>query len=789
MASVNQLPVDEPVRGRPRVVNPGIRMLPPGVERYNVAAGGSVVVKIFAGDTLRIVNREGGQVCEIVAMTADGREEPGILGQTSDGAADGLRMTLAQGGDNAEALIAALKAKGLPARFERSVRRFHPETPAFEETGFTVEQDGIVVVAAPGADMEVSDQNPPTPLELFVTRIDPEVAAEHTIPEPLAEPRYEFRIKPGTAHAYEVYEGEYIQILDVSGRECTDFQAIALKGLDKGLEYDLDPTATRTLTGTLYTKPGLVSKLFDNALQPSIEFIQDTVGRHDAFNYACTPRYYDEVGYPGHPNCTDNFNAELAPWGIKPRAGWRGMNYFYNTQIDDQNQIYLEEPWSRPGDYVLNRALQDMVCINSACPDGLDPANGWNPTDILIRVYRPENVFKKSIAFRAMPDSDPLTTKETGFHPRTSALTRSFTEYNGYWLPSSYTKHGAIEEYWACREGVIAMDLSALRKIDVTGPDATDLMQRTLTRNVRRLSDLEVSYSAMCYEHGGMVDDGTVFRLSETGYRWIGGSDFGGEWLRQKAAAWGMRCLIRNSTDQLHNISVQGPKSRDVLKQIVWTSPARPALEEIDWFRSTIGRIGDHNGVPIVVSRTGYTGELGYEVWCHPKHATAVWDAVFEAGEAHGITPLGLDALDMLRIESGLIFAGHEFDDQTDPYEAGIGFAVALKSTDEDFIGRAALERRKAHPQKKLVGLELEGGEPASHGDCVRIGRAQVGVVTSGVISPILHKNIALCRMDITHTEIGTEVEVGKLDGHMKRIPATVVPFPFYDPKKECPRA
>tara|TARA_B100000676_G_C18090237_1_gene858986 strand:- start:3700 stop:6069 length:2370 start_codon:yes stop_codon:yes gene_type:complete len=789
MASIEQQPLNEPVRGRPRVLYPGFRMLPPAVERYRVAGGGSVVVKVFAGDTIRIVNSEGGQVCEVVAMTVDGTAEPGILGQTSDGPAEGLRVTLAQGGDNAEALMSALKAKDLPAQFERSVSRFNPATPALEETRFTVEQDGVVVVAAPGPDMEVSEQNTTTPLELFITRIDPEVAAENSIPEPLAEPRHEFRITPGTAHAYEVYDGEFIQVMDVSGRECSDFQAIGLKGLDQGIERDLDPTATRTLTGTLYTQPGLVSKLFDNELQPSIEFVQDTVGRHDTFNYACTSRYYDEVGYPGHPNCTDNFNAELAAWGVKPRAGWRAMNYFYNTQTDDHNQIYLEEPWSRPGDYVLSRAMQDMVCINSACADALDPANGWNPTDILVRVYPADNVFKKSIAFRAMPDSDPLPTKETGFYPRTSELTRNFTEYNGYWLPANFTRHGAIDEYWACREGVIAMDLSALRKVEITGPDSTDLMQRALTRNVRRLTDLEVVYSAMCYEHGGMIDDGTLFRLSETGYRWIGGSDYGGEWLREKAREWGMYCNVRNSTDQLHNISVQGPKSRDVLKKFVWTAPARPAVDEIGWFRSTIGRIGDHNGIPLVVSRTGYTGELGYEVWCHPRHAAEVWDAVFEAGEEYGITPLGLDALDMLRIESGLIFAGHEFDDQTDPYEAGIGFSVALKSTDEDFVGRAALERRKANPQKKLVGLELEGGEPAVHGDCVRIGRAQVGIVTSGMISPILKKNIALCRMDVTHAEIGTEVEVGKVDGHIKRIPATVAPFPFYDPKKERPRS
>ena len=774
---------------RPRVLIPGIRRMDPGVERYPVAGGGSVVTRIFAGDVLRIVNTEGGQSCEVVAFTSDGREQPGILGSGNDGAAAGLRAMLAQGGGPADALLTALRAKGLSDQFEKSVHRFDRDTPAGAEATFTAEEDGIVVIAATGSDMDVASHATLSPLEIFITRADPKVAAERNIPDPLAEPRYEYRVKAGTAHAYEVRAGEYIQILDVEGRECSDFQAISLAKLDRGIERDIDPTATRVLMGAAYPAPGLYSKVYDNDLEASLEIIQDTVGRHDSFNFACTAKYYDDIGYPGHVNCTDNFNTELAPWGIKPRGGWQAMNFFYNTLLDDQYQIYLDEPWSRPGDYVLCRAMQDMVAINSACPDAIDPANGWDPTDILVRVYPAENLFKKAIAFRAMPDSYPQLTKETGFHPRTSALTRNFSEYNGYWLPTGFTNHGAIDEYWACREGVIAMDLTALRKFEITGPDAGELMQRTLTRNVKKLADHHVVYSAMCYEHGGMIDDGTLFRMSETGYRWIGGTDFGGEWLRQKAKEWGLRCLVRNSTDQLHNISVQGPKSRELLASTVWTADANPRVDEIDWFRFTVGRIGDHNGVPIVVSRTGYTGELGYEIWCHPKHATQVWDAVFEAGEPHGITPLGLEALDMLRIESGLIFAGQEFDDQTDPFEAGIGFAVALKTKEDDFIGRQALERRKANPQKKLVGLELQGNEAAVHGDCVRMGRAQIGIITSGMKSPLLNKNVALCRMDVTHAEIGTEVEVGKMDGHQKRIPATVVPFPFYDPKKERPRS
>jgi aminomethyltransferase len=150
-----------------------------------------------------------------------------------------------------------------------------------------------------------------------------------------------------------------------------------------------------------------------------------------------------------------------------------------------------------------------------------------------------------------------------------------------------------------------------------------------------------------------------------------------------------------------------------------------------------------------------------------------------------GMIPLGLAALDMLRIEAGLIFAGYEFSDQTDPFEAGIGFSVPLKTKEDDFIGREALERRKAHPQRKLVGLELESGLVPSKGDCIRLGKAQVGEVTSAVKSPILGKVIALARVDVTHAEIGTALDVGQLDGQQKRLKAMVTSFPHFDPKKE----
>jgi aminomethyltransferase len=282
-----------------------------------------------------------------------------------------------------------------------------------------------------------------------------------------------------------------------------------------------------------------------------------------------------------------------------------------------------------------------------------------------------------------------------------------------------------------------------------------------------------------------MIDDGTVFRLGDNNFRWIGGSDASGLALRELAASRKLNAWVRDSTAQLCNVAVQGPRSREILSKVIWTPPTQPTMEELGWFRFAIARLGDFHGPAVVVSRTGYSGELGFEVFCHPKDATEVFDALWEAGEPMGLVPLGLAALDWLRIEAGLVFANYEFSDRTDPYEAGIGFTVPLKSKEDDFIGRAVLEERKEHPQRQLVGLDLVGGIVPSNGDCVRVGRAQVGEITSAVKSPILGKVIALARIDKTHAQVGTVLEVGQLDGLQKRLAATVVAFPHFDPTKE----
>ena len=779
------------------ILLPGLMMLGPGVERYRVTGGGATVVALDAGDELEIVDPEGRQRCELVAFDASGRSDPGLLGSTGAGG-NGRSIESASGPAALGILSADLQdARRVRAGLERAgidltslraatpLRLLDGDTLPGARARVVAHADVACVVAAVGEPMSAHGGAPPTDLIAYVHRRGTSADPEPLLPAPLADPSQDFIVQRSTATAYEVAKGDWFQVIDVEGRQCSDFQCFATADLDAGNELCLDATITRTLMGASCPAPGLYSKFFNAKMQPLVEVMQDTVGRHDTFNTACNARYYEEMGYPGHVNCTENINGALNPYGVARRRGWEAINFFYNTRVSDCNQIYLDEPWSRPGDYVLLRALEDLVCVTTGCPDDIDAANGWNPTDIAVRVYPATNRFKKATAIRMTADSEAQLTKETGFHRCTSELTRSFSEYCGYWLADSYTAHGPVEEYWACRQAAAAIDLSPLRKYEVIGPDAELLVQTCLTRNVRKLADGQVVYTAMCHPTGGMIDDGTVFRIGRENFRWIGGQlGYSGVWLREQAQRLELQAWVRSSTEQLHNLQVQGPNSRNILEQVVWTRPDQPTMEELGWFRFAIARLGGHDGIPLVVSRTGYTGELGYEVFCHPSDAPAVWDAIFEAGAGHGLVPMGLAALDMLRIESGLIFADHEFCDQTDPYEAGIGFTVPLKTKPDDFIGRDALIKRRDNPQRRLVGLELVGGEPAAHGDGVYAGRNQVGVITSATISPILRKNIALCRMAVEYVEIGTAVEVGKLDGHEKRIEAEVVRYPFYDPDK-----
>ena len=773
---------------RPRLLVPGLVPFDPSRETYRVRRGAATIVSLEPDDRLTVRDLVGAQRGELTAITPDGRDGHRAIGAGADGIATVIRSLVGSAAGEANAIVGALVSRGADPSAARATELFGSTSGPGSEAVFRANEAVVVIVGAPAGTSVVEGGVPGSDLQLEIRRATPHSALEPTLPEPLAEPRLDFQIDRASALAYEVKAGEYIQVIDVRGRQSSDFLAFHAGKLQGGHERGLDSTTTRSLMGNAYPQPGLHGKFYDQDQEPLVEVVRDTVGRHDTFGLACTAKYYEDMGYFGHVNCSENFNGQLVPYTIEARKGWPALNLFFNTSFDRNNLLITDESWSRPGDYVLFRAFSDLVCLSSACPDDIDAANAWNPTEVHVRVYPAKERFSAAIAHRVTPDAEAKLTKESGFHTRTSALTSRFVDYNGYWLPTSYDNLGAVSEYWACREKAAVMDLSPLRKLEILGPDAEALLQATMTRDIRRLSDGQVVYTAMCAETGGMIDDGTVFRLGAGNFRFIGASDYDGVWLREQAEKLGLRVWVKESTDDLHNISVQGPASRDILSQIIWTAPTQTPFAELKWFRFSVARLGGPQGIPLVASRTGYSGELGYELFCHPKDAPAVWDAVSEAGAPAGLAPLGLEALDMLRIESGLIFAGYEFDDQTDPFEAGIGFTVTPDKED-DFVGKEALTERREHPQRVLVGLELEGNETGGHGDCVHVGRQQVGVVTSGTRSPVLKKNVALCRMNIRYAELGTEVEVGKLDGHQKRIPATVVRFPFYDPDKTRPRS
>ncbi len=769
--------------------NAGPIGLPAGEERYISKAQGLVGFEIFSDDKISIKNTEGKQTCEIVVFDKKGRSNPSLINQQSNGNAKFIKYVLTNNNDK-KFLLEKLKKRNIDFNNTNSINYFNQETESNAVVRFTCQDDGFIIIASPGEAMSIDNQNAASDLEVKVQRKKiKNNKLESFLPDPLADTKEEYLIKDSTALAFEVKEGDFIQVIDIYGQQCSDFMAFGAPQLQKGEEFSIDTTVTRNIVGGAYPMPGLFSKYFDKNQDTLVEVIQDTCGRHDTYGTACTLKYYEDMGYFGHPNCSDNYNGQLEPFGVEKRKGWNAINLFFNTSIDATNVLFSDIPWSRPGDYVLFQAQKDLVSVSSACPCDVDAANGWNPTDIYVRVYSKKNIFSKATGYRKNANSDFMLTKETAFHKRTAVMTKDMMDSAGFWIPNKYNNYGTIEEYTACRNNVVVMDLSSLRKFEILGPDAEELMNTALTRNVKKLAIGQVVYSALCYKNGTMIDDGTLYKLGDTNFRWICGNDYSGEWLRELGEKLNLKVWIKTSTDQLHNLSVQGPNSRKLLSKIIWTPPAFPDVNNLKWFHFSISRIQNHLGSPVMLSRTGYTGELGFELYCHPKDGLKVWDSLWEAGKEFNLVPMGFAALDMLRTEAGLILGGNEFSDETDPFEAGIGFTVPLKTKEANFIGKDALIKRKENPHRKLVGLEIEGNEKANLGDCVHIDRGQVGIITSGTLSPTLNKNIALCRIDIHSSELGTKVEVGKLDGHQKRISAEIVKFPFYDPDKSRVRS
>lgn len=777
--------VERPLTGK-GVVFPGLPILPPGVERHPISGGGSRAVELEAGDNFWIVDREGMQPGELVFFDVEGKSRAADVSAASGGRPIRLQDTLARGGPSGARVLHALKQSGFDLGQAECVKVFDGGSSPADHAAFQAVRPGLLIVAAVGDDMGVDTSNTLTELILYVQRgrkINEKSGFK--LPDPIGKSVYDFTIEPGTAHAYEVKAGQYIQVIDVRGRECTDFQAFSRRDLDNGVEMGIDPGATRSMSGAFHPKPGLFPKYYSTDLEPLLEIVQDTSGHHDTFAIACTGRYYEDLGYFGHPNCSDNISNALKPYGVRPRRGWPTINFFFNLVQDDPHAIASGEPWTRPGDFVLMRALTDLVCVNSGCPDEIDPANGWNPSEIHVRLYDKAERFTQSIGYRMTPAAPVQDTKKTAFHRRFEQLGADFAEVNGYFLPLRFRNTTTVDEYWACRDRTVLMDLTALRKAEIIGPDAEEFLDRCVTRDMTRLGAGGVCYTALCNQAGGMIDDGTVLRLAQHNFRWIGGSDASVLWLQEQAGFSDLNVSVRSSTDQLCNLSVQGRDSRAILSSVFSPVTGRPSIDDLARFTFTIARNGGENGTPVLVSRTGYTGELGYEVFAHPRDAETVFDLIWDAGRPYGLAPFGMAALNVARIEAGLALAGSEFCADRTPYDAGIGFAVPLKSKHRDFVGRDALARAAAADRRRLVTLVFGGGEIPLARAPVFVGATKVGELTSTCHSPMLGKTIALANVDASVADAGGEVAVGDKDGYQKRLLATVRELSVFDPERK----
>lgn len=768
-------PVPQPLaKPRPSVQLHGLAPGAPGGRR-RVRSGEPVRIALRVGECLQVVNIDGGAPIVLAAFDAQGAPNPGLL--TIDGA-----RPVSVPGSLFRPLHTSLQ--DLPAW---SLHDSH--TPAGAQVEARAGEDGEVWCMTPvlpeaigaggGATLEVA---------ILPGSQARDQAQPLRLPEPLGAVRDEIFVPRCTARAYHVRAGELIQIIDVEGRQCSDFMALRLDALARGQECCIDSTVTRTMVGGAYPGPGLFDKYFDADMRPLLAVVQDTVGRHDTFALACTARGYEERGFPGHGNCSDNISDALAPHGVARRAAWPAINLFFNSWIlPGDNRLRSDEAWSRPGDYVVFRALTDLLCVSTACPDDIDAINGWNPTDIHVRIYEPNADLPVAVAYRSDPNVEPCLTQPSAFHPRTSALTRQYAPARDVWLPTRFEATNALEEYATCREAVTLQDMSALRKFDVVGPDAERLLDLCLSRDVRRLAVHRGTYVLACDQAGSVIDDGTLFRLAPDLFRWCPSSEQSALHFQQVAADRGMEVWIRAHHASMPSLSLQGPRSRDLLRSLVFTQPTVPSVDALKWFGFTIGRLRHREGAPFMLTRTGYTGELGYELFCQRDRALEVWDALMEEGARHGLVPMGSEALGILRVEAGLAAQGAEFGNDIDAFEAGLGFAVDLNKP--DFIGREALVRIQSAPRRVLTGLRFIGNEPPSHGDPVFDGRQRVGTVTSAVRSPMLGCAIAMARVVVESASPGTALEVGRLDGQLKRLPCLTSALPFVDPQRTRARA
>jgi aminomethyltransferase len=387
------------------------------------------------------------------------------------------------------------------------------------------------------------------------------------------------------------------------------------------------------------------------------------------------------------------------------------------------------------------------------------------------------------------------------FHARTAVLCESlnYREWSGYYAVSTYETHHE-HEYNAIRQGAAFIDVSPLFKYLVSGRDATRLVDRVITRDMRTVKPGQVIYTTWCDGHGKVIDDGTVTRLEEQRYRWTA-ADPSLRWFREQAR--GLDVQIEDISETVAALAVQGPRSGVLLREVT-----NPPLADLKYFRVRSTAIA---GVPVDISRTGYTGDLGFEIWIPATRAVEVWDALMAAAPRHGGKPAGMLALDVARIEAGLLLIDVDFmssrkaliePQKYSPFEMGLGRLVHVDKA--PFVGQAALKREaRAGHLRQVVGLELDWDAfeaaheqvglppqvpPMASRVAVPVYRegVQVGKATSTTWSPALKKLIALGTLRIDCADEGTHVDFEiTVDAVRNRVPARVVKTPFFNPARK----
>ena len=390
----------------------------------------------------------------------------------------------------------------------------------------------------------------------------------------------------------------------------------------------------------------------------------------------------------------------------------------------------------------------------------------------------------------------------TAFHERTFALCQSlnYRDWSGYYTVSAYETHHE-HEYNAIRNAAALIDVTPLYKYMVTGPDATRLVNRIIARDINKVSVGQVIYCCWCDEQGTVIDDGTISRLAENTYRWTA-ADPSLRWFQQNAI--GMDVHIEDISEEVAALALQGPTSGKLLKAVVDGAD----IANLKYFRVTHGSIA---GVPLDISRTGYTGDLGYELWIAWKDAVKVWDALMKVGHEFDLHPAGMLALDVARIEAGLILIDVDYSSSKKalipsqryyPDEIGLGRMVQLEK--DNFIGRSALiDAQRVGTKRRLMGLEIDWTQAEKFYDefglppqvsaiasrvavpVYKAGR-QVGRATSTTWSPLLKKMIALASISTEHSAPGTRLQIEfTVEAVRRNIGATVVQLPFFNPKRK----